>query len=158
LSKLPIRKDIAPGYIAAAAWTRARTWKGPVGDLRTIIQALVLSAVIQAILASLTVAWIVPVRHSLADYPGRVKLWVLLSVIVAPVVLGLAAGWATDALFNPSEDRVRGCFGTLINNIAHAPTTPSIWDWFFTGERVPESGFLVLEFDDGKRIAGAFAR
>jgi len=34
---------IAPGYIAAAAWARSRTWKGPSSDLRTIIQALVLS-------------------------------------------------------------------------------------------------------------------
>ncbi|MCU1493687.1 MAG: hypothetical protein JWO62_1451 [Acidimicrobiaceae bacterium] len=65
---------IAPGYIAAAAWARARTWKGPTGDLRTILQSLVLSAVVQAILVPLTVVWIAPIRNSLANYPLRVTI------------------------------------------------------------------------------------
>lgn len=148
---------IAPGYIAAAAWARARTWRGPSGDLRTILQSLVLSAVVQAILVPLTVVWIVPARDHLARYPLRVTVWSLLAVVVVPIVMGLAAGALTDKLFDPLEDRVAGRFASFVNRIAPAPTPPTIWDWLFIGDRVPKSGFVVLEFKDGARVAGAFA-
>jgi hypothetical protein len=148
---------IAPGYIAAAAWARARTWKGPAGDLRTILQSLVLSAVVQAVLVPLTVVWVVPIRDHLAKYPLRVTVWSLLAVLVVPAVLGLAAGAITDKLFDPAQDRVRGRFASFVNGIIPAPTAPTIWDWLFVSDRVPKSGFLVVEFKDGARVAGAFA-
>jgi hypothetical protein len=148
---------IAPGYIAAAAWARARTWKGPSGDLRTILQALVLSAVVQAILVPLTVVWIVPIRDHLPQYPLRVTVWSLLVVLVVPVALGLAAGAFTDKLFDPAEDRVKGRLASVVNAIVPAPTAPTIWDWLFVSDRLPTSGFLVVEFKDGARVAGAFA-
>lgn len=143
---------IAPGFITAAAWARARTWKGPAGDLRTIIQSLVLSAVVQALLMPLTVFWIVPIRNSLSRYADRLTVWSLLSVVVVPVMLGLASGAITDWIFQPAKDRTR--FSKLANL---APTAPSAWDWLFTGDRVPQSAFLVLEFDNGSRVGGAYA-
>jgi len=149
---------IAPGYITVAAWARARTWKGPSSDLRTIIQALVLSAVVQAVVAPLTVFWILPVRTSLASHPWRITVWIVLSVIVVPVVLGLGAARVTDKLFDPSAIVVKGRFAEWLNRIVPATTPPTVWDWLFKADRFPESGFLVVDFDDGTRVAGAFAK
>lgn len=148
---------IAPGYIATSTWARARTWEGRSSDLRTVIQAIVLSAVVQAVLSPLTVVWIIPVRKTLANYPARVTVWVLLAVLVIPVAIGLGWGWVTDKFFDPVDERVRGTFPRLVNRVVHAPAPPSIWDWFFTADRAPARGFLVIEFNDGNRIAGAFA-
>jgi Family of unknown function (DUF6338) len=149
---------IAPGYITLATWSRARTWKGAASDLRTIIQALVLSAVVQALLSPLTVFWILPVRTSLSDYPWRIVIWIVLAVIIVPVILGLGSAKLTDKLFPPSQLFVKGSFLEWLNRIAPAPTAPTVWDWFFLAERAPESGFMVVGFDDGSRIAGAFAK
>ena len=149
---------VAPGYIAVAAWARARTWKGPSSDLRMILQALVLSAVVQAVLSPLTVFWILPVRTSLADHPWRITIWLLVSVIVVPVALGLGAARATDKVFEPSEAVVKGKWSKRLNRIVPATTPPTVWDWLFTADRVPKSGFLVVDFNDGTRVAGAFAQ
>ena len=46
---------IAPGYILVGTWARSRTWRGPSGDFRTLLQALVLSAIVQAVMSPLTV-------------------------------------------------------------------------------------------------------
>lgn len=149
---------IAPGYITVAAWGRARTWKGPSSDLRTIIQALVLSAVVQAILSPLTVFWILPIRAEWSSHPWRITIWIVLSVIVLPVVLGLGSARLTDKLFPPSQLFVSGSLLEWLNRIAPAPTAPTVWDWFYLAERSPKSGFMVVGFDDGSRVAGAFAQ
>jgi hypothetical protein len=149
---------IAPGYIAAAAWARSRTWKGPSSDLRTIIQALVLSAVVQAVVSPLTVLWILPVRTTLVTHPWRVAIWVALCVLVVPVVVGLGSARVTDIIFNPSEIVVKSRFSRRLNKIVRATTPPTVWDWLFTADRFPESGFMLVEFTDGSRVAGAFAQ
>ena len=148
---------IAPGYITAAAWARARTWRGPASDLRTIIQALVLSAVVQAVLSPLTVLWILPVRATLITHPWRVAIWIVLAVLVVPVILGLGGARLTDAFFNPSEVEVKSNGSKFVNKIVPASTPPTVWDWLFTADRTPKSGFMVIDFGDGSRVAGAFA-
>lgn len=148
---------IAPGFIMAATWARARTWKGPSGDLRTIIQSLVLSALVQAILVPLTATWIFPVRHSLSDYPARITIWVLLSVVVLPVTLGLLSGALGDWLFSPDERSVKGKFRRFINRLSKIPAAPSIWDWTFGVHILPDGAFVVIEFRDGTKRAGVFA-
>ena len=148
---------VAPGYITVAAWARDRTWAGPSSDLRMIIQALVLSAVVQTIISPLTVFWILPVRATLANYPWRITIWVVLSVIVVPVILGLVAAKVSDKIFDPSEIVVKGKLSKGVNAVVRSKTPPTAWDWLFTADRVPESGFLVIGFDDGSRVAGAFA-
>jgi len=149
---------VAPGYITVAAWSRARTWKGPSTDLRMIIQALVLSAVVQALLSPFTVLWILPIRGSWEEHPWRIAIWIVLSVLVVPVVLGLGSARMTDRLFPPSNLRVSGGFLQWLNRVAPAPTPPTTWDWFHLAGRSPESGFMVVGFDDGTSVAGAFAR
>lgn len=148
---------IAPGFIASTAWARPRTWKGPEGDLRMILRSLVISAVIQALLAPLTVAWIVHNRSSLPQHAYLVTAWVLLAVVVVPVFVGLVAGWLTDRVFPPSDDRVKGRIQSRVHKVARISVAPSIWDWMFEVHPPPESSFIVVEFNDGSRVGGAFA-
>lgn len=147
---------IVPGFVATSVWARARTWKGPPGDLRTILQSLVLSVVIQLLLAPLTVAWIYPVRDQIADFPERVATWFALAVLVVPVAAGLIAGWLTNSLTDPGSTRVRGRLRRGLAHLWPASAPPSIWDWLFT-VNPPYGSFLVIEFRDGRRVAGVFA-
>lgn len=147
---------IVPGYVATAVWARARTWRGPAGDLRTILQSLVLSLVIQLALAPLTIAWLYPVREQILQYPERLAGWLALAVLVLPVGGGLAVGKLTNFLSDPTSAAVRGRFRRAIARLWPAPAPPSIWDWIFT-VRPPHGSFLVVEYKDGTRVAGAFA-
>jgi len=146
---------IAPGYVAVATWARARTWKGPSGDLRTILQALVLSAIVQAIVLPLTVVWILPIRSSWEHYPGRLAVWAVGTVIVLPLILGIAGARLYDIVFATDEQRNTG-WRARVDRLVGAAIAPTVWDTVFPG-RVPPSGFLVLEFTDGRRVGGVFA-
>ncbi len=148
---------IAPGYVAVATWSRARTWKGPSGDLRTILQSLVLSAVVQAILLPLTVAWVLPVRNSWQQYPGRLAVWALSTVIILPLTLGVAGARLYDFVFAIEKQRNTG-WREKVDKLVGPAIAPTVWDTVFVTERVPPAGFLVLEFNDGRRMAGVFAR
>ncbi len=147
---------IAPGYIATAVWARAKTWKGPSSDFRTVLQSLALSAVVQLLVSPVTLLWIYPVRNDLLAYPGRVFVWLSLTVLIVPVAGGLLAGYLTDRLFPPKHARVEGTFRKRFARIWPAPPPPSVWDWLFT-TRPPHGSFVVVEFKDGRRVAGVFA-
>jgi hypothetical protein len=148
---------IVPGFIATATWARARTWKGPSGDLRTILQSLALSAAIQVVISPLTVAWIVPIRKHLADHPGRVATWFLIAVLVVPLGLGLAAARLTDVIFRPVRPREDvGWFRRTIARVVRAPAPPSAWDWLFAN-RPPNGEFVLVQFKDGSQVGGVFA-
>jgi hypothetical protein len=147
---------IVPGFVATSVWARARTWKGPSGDLRMALQSLVLSAIVQLLLAPLTVAWIYPVRDQIADFPERVATWFALAVLVVPVAAGLVGGWLTNSLTDPGSTRVRGRLRRGLAHLWPASAPPSIWDWLFT-VNPPYGSFLVIEFRDGRKVAGVFA-
>ena len=147
---------IVPGYVATSVWARARTWKGPAGDLKTVLQSLALSLVIQLVLAPVTISWLYPVRDELQRYPGRLAIWITLAVLVIPVAGGLGIGKLTNALTDPRSTLVRGRFRRSVARIWPAAAPPSIWDWLFTA-RPPHGSFVVIEFNDGRRVAGAFA-
>src|SRR5438270_6460582 len=97
---------IVPGFIATATWARARTWRGPSTDLRTVLQSLALSAAIQVVLSPLTVAWIVPIRNDLGSHPGRVAVWSFVTVLVLPLLAGIGVARATDLMFDPTQTGV----------------------------------------------------
>lgn len=147
---------IAPGYVAVSVWARARTWKGPAGDFRTILQALVLSAVVQAIMLPLTAVWILPIHSSWEHYPGRLAVWALATVIVLPLVLGVAGARLYDFVFAPTKEKNTG-FRAALDKLLGPGIAPTVWDTVFVTDRVPEAGFLVVEFKDGHKVAGAFA-
>jgi hypothetical protein len=146
---------IVPGFLAQSVWARARTWKGPAGDLRAVFLSLALSVVIQLILAPLTLTWLFPVRHRLPEFPERVVTWVALAVLVIPVFGGVTVGKLTNIISDPESPRVRGRLRRAIAWIWPAGAPPSIWDWVFT-VKPPHGSFVVIEFEDGRRLAGVF--
>ena len=148
--------SIIPGFIATSVWARARPWRGPEGNLRTVLQSLTLSVVIQLLLSPLTLVWLYPVRHRLEEFPERTATWVGLVVLVVPVLLGLVAGKLTNVLSDPESLRVRGRFRRALARLWPAPAPPSVWDWVFSA-KPPHGSFVVVEFLDGRRIAGVFA-
>lgn len=146
---------IAPGFLATSAWARAKTWKGPSGDLRTIIQALVISVVIQVVVSPLTLVWIYPKRNHLDQFPERIAVWLLVVVIIVPVVGGLLAGWITDTLSLVAAGDVTG-WRRALAKVQPLPVSPSVWDWVFV-RNPPNGRFLVFEFKDGSSVAGVFS-
>jgi hypothetical protein len=147
---------VVPGFVASTLWARARTWRGPTGDLRTILQSLVLSAIIQVLLFPLTVAWMLPYRDTLVtDHPWRSAIWLALAVLILPAVLGIGAARATDYLLPvtapPTSQRVRRTVRWLVKPSA----PPSAWDWLFR-DKPPNGKFVLLKFKDGSYIGGAY--
>ena len=102
--------------------------------------------------------WILRFRTSLTSYPWRVVTWIILSVLVVPFVLGVGAAWIQDRIFNPSDLFVKGKVSQWLSNVVEPPIAPTVWDWLFTADTFPESGFLVMRFQDGTQVGGAFAK
>lgn len=147
---------IVPGFIAATVWARNRTWKGPASDFRTVLQALSLSLIVQIVVLPLTVRWLLPIKDEMAAHLDQVALWLLITVMLVPVLGGYAAGRLTDLLADPRSSIVTGRVRRLIAHAWRAPAPPTIWDWLFT-TNAPYGRFLIVEFKDGKRVAGVFA-
>src|SRR5438270_1125248 len=124
---------IVPGFIATATWARARTWRGPSTDLRTVLQSLALSAAIQVVIAPLTILWIVPIRDHLDTHPWRVALWFFLTVLVLPLVAGVAVARTTDLLFDPRQSghQAHRRAAAIVARLFKEPSPPSPWDWTF---------------------------
>lgn len=147
---------VVPGFVASTLWARARTWKGPTGDLRTILQSLVLSAIIEVLLFPLTAVWIVPYLDTLVtDHLWRSASWLALAVLILPAVLGIGAARATDFLLpvtapQPSQ-RVRRAVRWLVKPSA----PPSAWDWLFR-DNTPNEKFVLVKFKDGSYVGGAY--
>ena len=152
---LAILLSIVPGFVMTTVWARARTWKGPSSDIRTILQSLALSGLVQTLLLPLTYGWIYPVRKQLEQYPERLAVWILLAVLVVPFMLGWGGGRLTDFLTDPAHSRVEGKLKRAAARIWSASAAPSVWDWLFT-VRPPNERFLVVTFEDGAQLAGTF--
>lgn len=150
---------VVPGFIAATTWARARTWKGPSGDLRTILQSLAFSVAIQILVAPLTLTLLFPFREDLESHPWRVAVWSLFAVLLVPVSAGIAAAKITDLAIPPSarpwSAAPRGWRGVVGRLVPRVPP-PSAWDTFFLTQP-PHGQFLVVHFKDGRRIGGVFA-
>jgi hypothetical protein len=135
---------IVPGFIAIGAWSRSKTWAGPAGDLLTILRSLAVSVIVQVVAAPATLRWIYPHRTALGSHASAVVWWLLLVVLLIPILGGLFAGWLTGW----AEDR----------GLALAQRVPpSVWDWLFS-KRPPYGRFIVIEFNDGRRVGGVYAQ
>ncbi len=148
---------VVPGYLTVLWWSRARTWRGFPTDLHTVLQSLALSLVVQLLLLPVLLGEIYPARDHLMLHPVRVAGWAFLSLIVLPYVLGTGAGKLSDFVFPAGfRRRLAGWRGVVAWFVRPTPE-PSIWDWIVTSG-VMDGSFLVLEFTDGARVAGAYGR
>lgn len=145
---------VVPGFVATVVWARANTWKGAPGDLRLVLESLALSLIIQAAAAPVTIVWLYPHRSALAEFPERLAAWVLLVTVVLPAAGGIGARLASSFLAARGLGDITG-WRRRLAILWPATVPPSIWDWLFT-ERVPDGKFLLIEFNDGTCVAGAF--
>ncbi|MHB8619323.1 MAG: DUF6338 family protein [Chloroflexota bacterium] len=144
---------IAPGWIAVQVWARSKTWVPPSTDLRTVLQAIWVSVVVQ-IVAWPILGWrLFGVRNDVEHHTTLAIWWAVLVVLIIPLLGGLLAGKLSDALHlrkvqNPTP------FQRAMNY--WWPTNfPGAWDALFA-QGIPDGAFLVLQLDDGKLVAGAY--
>lgn len=147
---------VVPGFLAATTWARAKTWRGPTNDFRTVLQSLAISAVIQVVLLPYTLFLLYPARFQLDRHPGEMVLYLILAILVVPLVGGRLASWLSDVVFDPGLVGDAGNIRALLSWAWKPSPPPSIWDWLFTAHP-PDETFLVIEFDDGRKLAGVFA-
>ena len=118
---------IVPGFVATFSWSRAKTWKGPTSDLRTILLSIALSALIQLVVSPLTIAWLHPISEELDRHPGRVATWASFAVVVLPVAVGGAAGrWTTHIQSDPYG--AGGWLRAQMRRLWPEAVLPSVWD------------------------------
>jgi hypothetical protein len=151
---------IVPGFLATATWSRARTWKGPSGDLRTVLQSIAASAALQVVISPLTLWLLYPVRAELMDHPRRIAVWAFVAVLVAPFAGGIAAARIGDLLFPPKGRpwaRRPSGWRRLVDGLVSAVPPPSSWDALFLTD--PPSGkFVGVQFTDGTQVGGVFSQ
>lgn len=138
---------IVPGYLARTAWARGKTFGPPTTDLTLVIQSVAASAVVQIAVSPLTIVWILPAGQDLGQHPWRVAVWLAVTVLLA-----LLGGFAFGLLTNQFPSiRWQWLRNALIPNL------PTLWDVAHIQGRIPALSLLVVEFTDGRRLAGAFA-
>lgn len=146
---------VVPGTLARAAWARGKTFEGPTSDAAALVQAIVLSLVIQAVLAPATFALFFDERNQLDRVGVRLVAWGFIAVIVVPVaggyLVGLVSEWVARRETNASAPVRR----RLVRDLA--PVPPSAFDWLVGRGRVPDPGVIVVMFRDGSRLAGVYA-
>lgn len=148
-----------PGFLATTTWSRARTWKGPSGDLRTILESLAFSVAIQVAISPLTLLMIYPIRDELVSHPRRVMLWALIAVLVTPLLTGVVTAKASDVLFPPTArpwaESASG-WRRLLYRLVRPVPPPSVWDMFYL-VNAPHGKFVSLQFTDGTQVGGVFS-
>jgi hypothetical protein len=60
-------------------------------------------------------------------------------------------------MFAIAKEHNTGWRATL-DKVVGPAIAPTVWDTVFVTDRVPPAGFLVVEFKDGRQVAGVFAR
>lgn len=141
---------IVPGWIYVQVWARNKTWAPPTTDLRTVLQAISASLVIQILAWPILGRRVFDVRDHLQNHTTLVVWWLALVVLLIPFVAGLILGKLSDLL---DQQNIHGLDRWL--RFLWPASLPSAWDLFFA-QRIPDGGFLTIMLDDGKIIAGAF--
>jgi hypothetical protein len=139
--------SIVPGYLARTAWARGKTFRLPTSDLTVIVQSIAASLVIQIVLSPLTITWILSVDNELGSHPWRVAGWA-----VAMLIVSVAGGFLFGVISN-SFVFIR----PLWLRRALTPALPTMWDIAHIEGKIPKLSLLVVEYSDGRRVAGAFA-
>jgi len=129
---------IVPGYLTVVSWSRARTWRGFPGDLQSVLQGLAISAVIQLILAPVTLWQLYPVRD------------------VVPYVLGTGVAKLENIVFPAGAGEPAG-LRAIVAWFVRPDPEPTIWDWAIPADLLG-GRFVIIEFADGSQIAGTWGR
>jgi len=108
---------VVPGFFATTTWARAKTWKEPSNDFRTVLQSLAISAVLQVLLLPYSLVVLYPARRQLNSYPLEVSLYLILAVLVLPLAGGRLASWLSDVVYFRPLPRGHGSLrpGPLLN-------------------------------------------
>ncbi len=146
-----------PGYLTIFFATRNSTWRGLTGDLQTILGSLALSVFIQALLAPATLVWIYPLRDDLIHHPVRVAVWLALALLVLPFAVGVLAAHIGRWLFPSSPLPPRSRFKRFMAWLIWPEPPPTLFDWAMKAGLM-ENRFVLVEYDDGRRIGGAYGR
>lgn len=146
---------VVPGFIATSFWARARTWKGRSTDFITVLQSVSVSVVIQLLMAPATLYWLYPVHTALDRHPDLVAKWLFCAVLVVPIAGGMVVGLVMDRMADPQGWFRRTRFGASFVQRFDIGRTPTMWDWLFKTD-IPDGAYLVVEFNDGKRVAGEY--
>jgi putative flippase GtrA len=147
---------IAPGYLTIYFWSRNKTWKGLTNDLHTVIQGVVVSAVIQVLIAPITIWQLYPVRDHLDLHPVRVAAWSALALLVVPYLLGTVAARVSDRAFPAGSGALESRKSKALATVIQPSAEPSIWDWAVPGGKL-NGKYVIVEFDDGKVVGGTFS-
>ena len=135
---------VVPGYIAISCWTYGKSWRRPTGDLQAILQSIVISVVIQVVASPFTLVWLGSDPSKWLKDPWLLSVWagaLLLGSTLGAYVVGQLSEWVFSLQGRPNWwPNVR---------------PPTVWDWLFTRPR-PDPFFIVVEFTDGRLLAGTF--
>jgi len=152
---------IVPGFIAHTVWARARTWKGRGSDLITVLQSLAISAAVQVAASPFTAWLILPFIHSLDSHPWQLVAWAIIAVFLIPTMSGSFMGWLTDSGQDASSIWAHVAFFRWLQEqyrkLVRPIPAPTLWDSLFTSG-VPVNAFIVVEFKDGRFVAGVFGQ
>jgi len=151
LIPLAILLAIAPGYVLIYFATLGRTGRALTPDLHLILQCLVVSAAILAPLAPFAFFSLWPHRDHLTDYAWSIALWLVVIVVAVPYVIGRVIGGANYRI----ERNPLGRLAKLVRLAVPVSPPPTIWDDLVLSQMM-ENGFVVIEYRDGRRIAGEY--
>jgi hypothetical protein len=146
---------IVPGYLAIYFWSRNKTWKGLSNDLQTVLKAVALSAVIQVLLAPLTIYEFYPVREHLDRHPIRLAIWLAIAVLILPYILGTVVARISDRLFPPGRGSVTGTWAKIGGFFVPPSPEPTVWDWAVTAGKM-NGKYVLIEFKNGRKVAGVY--
>lgn len=148
---------IVPGYITVFFWARNKDWRGLPNDLQTVLLSIAISAALQVVLAPVSITLLYPYRDNLESQPWLLLGWAVLLVLVLPYLAGTLFGKLSDAIAEAAQapkDKRNPLLSLLLWFFPQA-APPSIWDSVFDKD-LPDGCFVILEFKDGKRLAGTY--
>jgi hypothetical protein len=150
LLPLAVLLAIAPGYLLIYFATQGRTGKELRPDLHLVVQSLVASAGLLALFGPFAYSNLWPIRDHLDRQPLLVFAWLVGIFLVAPYLAGRAARGIGAWL----EEYPKGRLTRAMRAIFGGPQIPTLWDWAEVNDLM-DNRFLVIEYRDGRRIAGA---
>ncbi|HXA27623.1 MAG TPA: DUF6338 family protein [Candidatus Angelobacter sp.] len=147
---------IVPGYLARSAWSRGKTFSRSTSDLTLVVQSIALSLVIQAALSPITFWLFYDVRDHLDEHPRRLAFWVVVGFVLVPLIGGYLTGKASDRVARAVGGQPDGWWRREARRL-FLPEFPSIFDQVVVDD-LPDPSILVVEFADGHRVAGSYAK